>query len=69
MTSAALYSFRLDIISDTICPWCYVGKRRLCGGAPNFGSRRAHVRCGLASFPAKPDHAEGRPRSARIPLS
>jgi hypothetical protein len=27
MTSAALYSFRLDIISDTICPWCYVGKR------------------------------------------
>jgi predicted DsbA family dithiol-disulfide isomerase len=21
--------FHLDIVSDTICPWCYVGKRRL----------------------------------------
>ena len=20
---------QLDIFSDTICPWCYVGKRRL----------------------------------------
>jgi threonine dehydrogenase-like Zn-dependent dehydrogenase len=39
------------------------------GGAPHFGSRRAHVRCDLAPFPAKPDHAEERPRSARIPLS
>ncbi len=22
-------AFQLDVISDTICPWCYVGKRRL----------------------------------------
>lgn len=22
-------SIRIDIISDTICPWCYIGKRRL----------------------------------------
>jgi predicted DsbA family dithiol-disulfide isomerase len=29
MTGAALSYFRLDIVSDTICPWCYVGKRRL----------------------------------------
>lgn len=21
--------FSLEIISDTICPWCYIGKRRL----------------------------------------
>ncbi len=34
MTSAALSSFRLDIISDTICPWCYVGKRRLAAALP-----------------------------------
>jgi hypothetical protein len=20
---------KIDIVSDTICPWCYVGKRRL----------------------------------------
>ena len=34
MTSAALSSFRLDIVSDTICPWCYVGKRRLAAALP-----------------------------------
>jgi predicted DsbA family dithiol-disulfide isomerase len=25
---------RLDIVSDTICPWCYVGKRRLAAALP-----------------------------------
>ena len=34
MTSSALSSFRLDIVSDTICPWCYVGKRRLAAALP-----------------------------------
>ena len=34
MTGAALSSFRLDIVSDTICPWCYVGKRRLAATLP-----------------------------------
>ena len=23
------YSGRLDIVSDAICPWCYIGKRQL----------------------------------------
>ncbi len=27
-------AFHLDIVSDTICPWCYVGKRRLEAGLP-----------------------------------
>jgi predicted DsbA family dithiol-disulfide isomerase len=26
---AGVFSMQLDIFSDTICPWCYVGKRRL----------------------------------------
>ena len=34
MTSTAPSSFRLDIVSDTICPWCYVGKRRLAAALP-----------------------------------
>lgn len=21
--------FTIDVISDTVCPWCYVGKRKL----------------------------------------
>ena len=37
MTGAALSSFRLDIVSDTICPWCYVGKRRLAAALPVLG--------------------------------
>jgi predicted DsbA family dithiol-disulfide isomerase len=28
-TSSSIEAMRLDIFSDTICPWCYVGKRRL----------------------------------------
>ncbi len=28
-TSARPYSGRLDIVSDAICPWCYIGKRQL----------------------------------------
>ena len=34
MTSTAPSSFRLDIVSDTICPWCYVGKRQLAAALP-----------------------------------
>lgn len=28
--------FALDIVSDTICPWCYVGKRRLEAALPEL---------------------------------
>lgn len=27
-------SFHMDIVSDTICPWCYVGRRRLQAALP-----------------------------------
>jgi predicted DsbA family dithiol-disulfide isomerase len=26
--------FYLDVVSDTICPWCYVGKCRLAAALP-----------------------------------
>ena len=26
---AALPVLQLDVISDVICPWCYIGKRKL----------------------------------------
>lgn len=38
MTSATPSSFRLDIVSDTICPWCYVGKRRLAAALSLLGA-------------------------------
>ena len=34
MTPGAPSAFQLDIVSDTICPWCYVGKRRLEAALP-----------------------------------
>ena len=69
MTGAALYSFQLDIVSDTICPWCYVGKRQLAAALPILEAEGLTFDVAWRPFPAKPDHAEGRPRSARIPLS
>jgi predicted DsbA family dithiol-disulfide isomerase len=27
----------VDVISDVICPWCYIGKRRLEKAAASFG--------------------------------
>lgn len=29
-------TLRLDIVSDTICPWCWVGKRRLTAALPQL---------------------------------
>ena len=69
MTGAALSSFRSRHRIRHHLPLVLCRQAPTRSGAPHFGSRRAHVRCSLASFPAKPDHAEGRPRSARIPLS
>jgi predicted DsbA family dithiol-disulfide isomerase len=34
MAGPAPSSLRLDVVSDTICPWCYVGKRRLEAALP-----------------------------------
>jgi predicted DsbA family dithiol-disulfide isomerase len=35
---------RVDVISDVICPWCYVGKRRLENAIALSGRRDVHVR-------------------------
>jgi predicted DsbA family dithiol-disulfide isomerase len=28
-------SLTIDVISDVICPWCYIGKRRLKKAVPS----------------------------------
>ena len=33
-------NFTIDIVSDTVCPWCYVGKKRLEAGIAAY--KRAH---------------------------
>jgi protein-disulfide isomerase-like protein with CxxC motif len=40
----------IDIVSDTVCPWCYVGKRRLekALSAAKHLSLEVQVRWGMA---------------------
>ena len=49
------------VYSDVICPWCYVGKRRLetALGAPDMPEQ---VELRLASLRAQSGHAGGRHR-------
>ena len=54
----------VDIVSDTVCPWCYVGKRRfeeaLAGRPPDLD-----VYVGWRPFQLNPDMpAEGMDRKA-----
>ncbi len=52
----------VDIVSDTICPWCYIGKRRF---ERALEQKRPHRRRGrVAPLPAQPRHA-GRGHDAR----
>ena len=34
----------IDVVSDTICPWCYVGKRRLARALADFDADEVRVR-------------------------
>jgi predicted DsbA family dithiol-disulfide isomerase len=36
--------FFIDVISDVICPWCYIGKRRLEKAIAAHGSHEVRVR-------------------------
>ena len=34
----------IDVVSDTVCPWCYIGKRRLEKAMERFPSKTFEVR-------------------------
>src|ERR1700676_3266022 len=55
--SGAKTTLAIEVISDAICPWCWVAKRRLESGIRH-----------LASFRAQPRDAQGRSGPARLPL-
>ena len=42
----------VDVISDVICPWCYIGKRRLEKAVAAFGARTGAG--AVASVPTQP---------------
>ncbi len=58
---------RIDIVSDAICPWCYIGKRQLERALAHPRSRGDDVLRALEPVPAQSRHAEARPRPRRLP--
>jgi predicted DsbA family dithiol-disulfide isomerase len=49
---------RIDIWSDVVCPWCYIGKRRLETALSRF-EHADEVEVHWHSFQLDPSHAEG----------
>ncbi|KAG0244489.1 thioredoxin-like protein [Mortierella sp. GBAus27b] len=38
-TSTAAKTIKVDIVSDTVCPWCFIGKKRLESAIASFKSK------------------------------
>jgi predicted DsbA family dithiol-disulfide isomerase len=56
---------RIDIVSDAICPWCYIGKRQLERALAVLGQEGLHFSVHWNPFQLNPDMpAEGRDRAA-----
>ena len=53
----------VEIWSDVVCPWCYIGKRRLEGALSNF-DHADEVRVSWRSFQLDPSAALSRPEDA-----
>jgi predicted DsbA family dithiol-disulfide isomerase len=56
---------RIDIVSDAICPWCYVGKRQLERALATLADEGLHFQVHWNPFQLNPDMPkEGRDRAA-----
>jgi predicted DsbA family dithiol-disulfide isomerase len=61
----ALVGTRIDIVSDAICPWCYVGKRQLERALAVLAAEDLHFEVHWNPFQLNPDMPkEGRDRAA-----
>jgi predicted DsbA family dithiol-disulfide isomerase len=54
-------SFAIDILSDVVCPWCFIGKRRLEAALATLASTRPELRPRISwhPFELNPDLPEG----------
>jgi predicted DsbA family dithiol-disulfide isomerase len=48
----------IEVVSDIVCPWCFIGKRRLKKALAILD--RPDVTIRWKPFPAQPDRSEGR---------
>ena len=56
---------RIDIVSDAICPWCYIGKRQLERALATLAQEGLHFSVHWNPFQLNPDMPkEGRDRAA-----
>ena len=56
---------RIDIVSDAICPWCYIGKRQLERALTTLAAEGLHFSVNWNPFQLNPDMPkEGRDRAA-----
>lgn len=65
LPTEAAVGTRIDIVSDAICPWCYVGKRQLERALTTLASEGLHFSVHWNPFQLNPDMPkEGRDRAA-----
>ncbi|MBE9605959.1 DsbA family oxidoreductase [Acetobacteraceae bacterium H6797] len=50
---------RIDVISDVVCPWCWVGKRHLATALDILAAEGLHFDVGYRAFRLNPDMPEG----------
>jgi len=63
--SESLAGLRIDIVSDAICPWCYIGKRQLERALASLADEGLHFSVHWNPFQLNPDMPkEGRDRAA-----
>ena len=63
--TAASVGSRIDIVSDAICPWCYIGKRQLERALATLAAEGLHFSVHWNPFQLNPDMPkEGRDRVA-----
>ena len=56
---------RIDIVSDAVCPWCYIGKRQLERALTTLAQEGLHFSVHWNPFQLNPDMPkEGRDRAA-----
>jgi predicted DsbA family dithiol-disulfide isomerase len=65
---SARHRLKVDVWADVMCPWCYLGKRRLDAAAASFAAKhlgeRREVDIEFHSFQLAPALAEGKTQSA-----
>jgi predicted DsbA family dithiol-disulfide isomerase len=65
LPASASVGIRIDIVSDAICPWCYIGKRHLEGALATLAEEGLTFQVHWNPFQLNPDMPkEGRDRAA-----